>query len=549
MIRLGLTAKLIFGFGMLLTMLMLSGGVTYLSVSRIAAATEAANASLNRGTLASILELKVKGAIWAANDHTFNGDPASLQSYREKQAGVEEALAGLTKALTSEDDKALLTKVARGVNQVGAVTEQQIELRSNNRTYEATDMAFSPKTKQTIKGMADAIAELETWEDKSTQENLAGERRAQSEGYRWAVALVLSGLLLGSATAGLIIRSIRRSMATMLVVIEEVAAKNLTSDDIEVGTQDEIGRAATALNAMKASLQSLMQSIAETTSHVASASEELSVTSQQITENSARTSAQGLAVSQATQRVSENLKSVSTGAGEMTSTIQSIASSAHEAASVASNAVQTARSANSSVAKLGQSSTEIGEVIKVITSIAQQTNLLALNATIEAARAGEAGKGFAVVANEVKELAKQTAKATEDISRKITGIQLDTKGAMEAIASITEVIAQINDISGSIAAAVEEQSATTNEMTGNVANAAKASEDISANIDAVAQAAQGTSASAQESQKAANDLAAMAGELRVLVGQFKIGNSKAEAPTVEDGETPAGLSRAAFAAQ
>jgi len=549
MIRLGLTAKLIFGFGMLLTMLMLSGGITYLSVSRIAAATEAANASLNRGTLASILELKVRGAIWAANDHTFNGDPASLQNYREKKAGVDQALVALTKALDSEQDKALLTKVAQGVNQVDAVTEQQINLRTNNRTYEATDMAFSPKTKQTINAVAETVAALEAWEDKSAQENLAGERRAQSEGYRWAVALVLCGLLLGSVTAGLIIRSIRKSMATMLVVIEEVAAKNLTSDDIEVGTQDEIGRAATALNAMKASLQSLMQSIAETTSHVASASEELSVTSQQITENSARTSAQGLAVSQATQRVSENLKSVSTGAGEMTSTIQSIASSAHEAASVASNAVQTARSANSSVAKLGQSSTEIGEVIKVITSIAQQTNLLALNATIEAARAGEAGKGFAVVANEVKELAKQTAKATEDISRKITGIQLDTKGAMEAIASITGVIAQINDISGSIAAAVEEQSATTNEMTSNVANAAKASEDISANIEAVAQAAQGTSASAQESQKAANDLATMASELRVLVGQFKIGKSQAEAAATEGGETPTGLSRAAFAGQ
>ncbi len=543
MIRFGLTAKLIFGFGMLLTMLMLSGGLTYLSVSKIAAATEAANESLKRNALASRLELAVRAEIWAANDHTFNGDPASLQNYQDKKAGVEQALVTLKKGLSSEEDKALLLKVEQSTNAVSAVTEQQIDLRRNNRTYEATDMAFSPKTKEAIKAMAESVAELETREDKSAQQDLVSERQAQSQGYRWAVALVLFGLLLGVVTAALIIRSIRSSIATMLMVIEEVAAKNLTSDDIEVTTQDEIGRAATALNAMKGSLQSLIQSIAATTGHVASASEQLSVTSQQITANSAKTSAQGVAVSQATQRVSHNLQSVSTGAGEMTATIQSIANNAHEAASVASNAVQTAQSANASVAKLGQSSTEIGEVIKVITSIAQQTNLLALNATIEAARAGEAGKGFAVVANEVKELAKQTAKATEDISRKITGIQVDTKGAMAAIGNITGVIAQINDISTTIAAAVEQQSATTNEMTSNVADAAKASGEISVNIEAVAQAAQGTSSSAQESQKAANDLAAMAGQLQSLVGQFKIAGAAPDAVLA----APPALSRAASA--
>jgi len=301
-----------------------------------------------------------------------------------------------------------------------------------------------------------------------------------------------------------------------------IASKKLTVDDLEIKAEDEVGEAMLAMNTMKNNLHDVVLAIADTAGHVASASEELSATSQQISANSEETSAQASVVTEATQRVSQNLQSVSTGADEMTSTIQSIATNAHEAATVASNAVQTAQAANSTVAKLGDSSAEIGEVIKVITSIAQQTNLLALNATIEAARAGEAGKGFAVVANEVKELAKQTAKATEDISRKITAIQTDTKGAVEAIGTITGVINQINDISGTIATAVEEQSATTNEMTRNVGDAAKGSEEITRNIEGVAEAARGTSSSAQESQKAASDLAEMAEQLRMLLGQFKI---------------------------
>jgi len=284
-----------------------------------------------------------------------------------------------------------------------------------------------------------------------------------------------------------------------------------------------------ATNKTADTLQASMKSIAQNSQALSSASQQLAATSQQMSSNAEETSAQASTVATATQQVTTNLNSVATGAEEMTSTVQSISSNAGEAAKVAGEAVKTANGANATIAKLGESSAEIGQVIKVITSIAQQTNLLALNATIEAARAGEAGKGFAVVANEVKELAKQTAKATEDISQKITAIQDDTKRAVEAIGSITTIINQINDISGTIATAVEEQSATTNEMSRNVQEAAKGSGEISQNIQGVATAAESTTRGAQDTLKAAQQLTEMATQLRTLVEQFKLSDKNGEA--------------------
>ena len=276
------------------------------------------------------------------------------------------------------------------------------------------------------------------------------------------------------------------------------------------------------INAMTDGLQSNMQSIAQNAQSLSSAAEELQATAQQMSANAEETSAQANVVSAGAEQVNKNLQTVATGTEEMGASIREIAKSAHESAKVATGAVKIAEETNQIVNKLGDSSTEIGQVIKVITSIAQQTNLLALNATIEAARAGEAGKGFAVVANEVKELAKQTAKATEDISRKIEAIQTDTKSAVGAIAQISGVIGQVNDISNTIATAVEEQNATTNEMARNVGEAAKGSNEITKNISGVAEAARSTTIGASDSTKAAEALARMSSELSGLVQKFTI---------------------------
>jgi methyl-accepting chemotaxis protein len=265
-----------------------------------------------------------------------------------------------------------------------------------------------------------------------------------------------------------------------------------------------------------------LKATAQAANAMAASAEELTAVSQQMTGNAEETAAQANVVSAASEQVSKNVATVSSGAEQMQASIREIAKNANESARVAKNAVSVAQSTNVTVAKLGESSQEIGNVIKVITSIAQQTNLLALNATIEAARAGEAGKGFAVVANEVKELAKQTAKATEEIGQKIEAIQADTKGAVQAIGEIGTIINQINDISNNIASAVEEQTVTTNEIGRNVNEAAKGTNDIAKNIAGVAVAAKNTTKGAGDTQKAAQELSRMAAQLQAMVAKFQL---------------------------
>jgi methyl-accepting chemotaxis protein len=250
--------------------------------------------------------------------------------------------------------------------------------------------------------------------------------------------------------------------------------------------------------------------------------EQLSAVSAQMGASAEQTSAQAGAVSAASEQINASLQTLATSADEMNSSIKEIAKNAGEAANVAAAGVKAADTANAAVAQLGSSSAEVGQVVKVITAIAEQTNLLALNATIEAARAGEAGKGFAVVANEVKELAKQTARATEDIGRKIEAIQRDTQGAIEAIGHIAVLINMINTAQTAIAGAVEEQTATTNEIGRHVADAARGSGEIMQNVEAVAGAAHGTTEGANHVRQAAAELTRMAAGLHDLVARFRV---------------------------
>lgn len=316
-------------------------------------------------------------------------------------------------------------------------------------------------------------------------------------------------------------QELQRKVDSLLSVVNAAAAGDLTAE-ITIKGDDAIGQMGAGLQRFIDDLRGNIISIGETALQLGGSAEELTGVSKEMGSNAEETSNQATLVAAASEQVSANVQTVATGIEEMGASIREIAGNSNEAARVAQQAVDVASKTNTIISQLGLSSSEIGKVVKVITSIAEQTNLLALNATIEAARAGEAGKGFAVVANEVKELAKETAKATEDISQKIDAIQKDTYSAVDAIKKISEIIGMISDTSNTISSAVEEQTATVNEIGRNVAEAAKGSGEIAQNITSVADAAQSTTRGASDTQRSALDLSKMASQLQKLIARFTL---------------------------
>jgi len=332
------------------------------------------------------------------------------------------------------------------------------------------------------------------------------------------MCLVCSALLIVIAfrTA----RGINQRLAVIAGWLKELASGDLTLQ-AEDSRRDELGEIAHWFRDSLEKLRAAFGRVAASANSVTSATEEMAVVSQRMSTSAEETTTQATMVTTATEKVSRNLQTISAATEQMSASLREIGTNVSKAAGVAQEAVGVASSTNKMVTKLGDSSAEIGQVIKVITSIAQQTNLLALNATIEAARAGEAGKGFAVVANEVKELAKQTARATEDIRTRIEAIQTDTKGSVQAITTISSIINQVNDYSSAISISVDEQTSTTGSIAMNISEGAKVSTEIAQNISGVAQAALSTSTGAHELNTATQKLERLSSELLSLVGQFK----------------------------
>ena len=415
--------------------------------------------------------------------------PAALAAYttfKDATLAYQDALAKIASPTPGTDRAALLTQLNASEAAVGPAIST------------ATD-AMSASAQATVQEAEDAYGSARTL----------------------TLLAIAVGVLASIGLALLIVRSVMSPVDRIRGVLAQVTAGDLRVRAGRTGGA-ELGQVAESLDETLDALGGVLTLVNDSAGRLGTASLQLSAGAQSMADNARTAAGQADVVVASAGEVASSVDTVATGSQQMEAAIREISQNASEASRVAGQAVDVAENTTRTVGKLGDSSQEIATVVKLINGIAEQTNLLALNATIEAARAGEAGKGFAVVASEVKELAQETARATEDISRRVEAIQGDTAGAVQAIGEISTVIGQINDYQATIAAAVEEQTATTNEMNRNVAEAAGSSRSIANAITGLATGTAQTNEGVAEAQRSAADLARMSDELQDAVRRFTV---------------------------
>ena len=529
----GLRARMLVGFGIMAVALCLIGLAGFVAISQL---------SSSAGRVAQAQTLTADAAMVKFRGADFNGwqtayaldaalgtpdatsdDGASRKAFLTSATAFRADVARLrTHPLSTEQDRAL-TAAAAAFDEFMTVDERVIE------QYRKTDAASHAEANALVLGKEiELFTTISTEIDKLTadiaaqaERDIAAANKAAGLARLLIAVAVLIALAHATALALLITHSVTGPVKRLLVVLAGVADGNLTGSSPK-GGRDELTTMSTALDDATTSMRAAISVISDNASSMAAATEELTATSALISSSADGTTAQADTMAQSAAQVSTSMHAVSAAIEQMSGAIAEISQNTTAASQVAADAVSIAGTASQTVARLGNSSAEVGEVIKVVTAIAEQTNLLALNATIEAARAGSAGKGFAVVADEVKQLAKATAEATENISQRILAIQGDAAESVTAITQIGDVVSKISDYQTAIASAVEEQTASTSEISHSVVDAAAASAAITDDIGRVAENAKDTSRGIGDAQTAITELARMSVGLNDAVARFRV---------------------------
>ena len=438
--QLSLRARLRLGFGVMLSVLVLMGAfILYAGRSMKLAADQSVEAE-QRKQFATAIEVGIERQMNAALDYTFTGSSKAYIRYGVAKQSLAQLLDQMEGAVVTEQGRALMQLVRQQTQEMTAMTDKEISLRKQSRTYKASELAFRPRALAVSAAVSETTKQLEQREDTLGKAAAASQQSTQVVARNTTFIFVLFGLLAGTVTATLIARSVSAALSGMLEMVQQIADNNLAVNDLEVRTDDPIGDACQALNRMKNGLREMIISISETATRLVTAAEQLSATASLQAEGAERHLKEAAAVAGAMEGMNASVLQVSANSGRAAEDSGKAAETARQGGAIVDRTLSKMRAISESVSgtaarveELGQRSDEIGRIIKVIDEIADQTNLLALNAAIESARAGDQGRGFAVVANEVRKLAERTTPATKEIAQMVGNIQNGSRSTVEAM--------------------------------------------------------------------------------------------------------------------